>query len=71
MFTLFFTSEKVVDFASAKTCEIPRFDAFFHAMLNQGVYLPPSQFESAFISTAHSEEDIDRTIEAARRALAN
>ena len=71
MFTLFFTSETVVDFASAKTCEIPRFNAFFHAMLNQGIYLPPSQFESAFISTAHSEQDIDRTIEAARRALAN
>jgi glutamate-1-semialdehyde 2,1-aminomutase len=69
MFTVFFTAENVVDFATAKTCDIPRFNTFFHAMLDQGIYLPPSQFESAFISTAHTENDIDRTIEAARGAL--
>ena len=69
MFTLFFTGEKPVDFATAKKSDIARFNAFFHAMLNQGIYLPPSQFESAFISTAHTEHDIDRTIEAARRSF--
>ena len=42
-----------------------RFNAFFHAMLDQGIYLPPSQFEAAFISAAHTESDIDHTIEAA------
>jgi glutamate-1-semialdehyde 2,1-aminomutase len=69
MFTLFFTDREVFDFASAKTCDTPRFNRFFHAMLEQGIYLPPSQFEAAFISTAHTETDVDRTIEAAARAL--
>jgi glutamate-1-semialdehyde 2,1-aminomutase len=69
MFTLFFTTRKVRDFASAKTCDTSRFNQFFHAMLEQGIYLPPSQFEAAFISAAHTDDDIDRTIEAARKAL--
>jgi len=69
MFTLFFTDQEVFDFTTAKTCNTDRFNAWFHAMLEAGIYLPPSQFESAFISTAHTEEDIDRTIEAARSAL--
>jgi len=69
MFTLFFTDQEVSDFTTAKTCNTDRFNAWFHAMLEAGIYLPPSQFESAFISTAHTEEDIDRTIEAARSAL--
>jgi glutamate-1-semialdehyde 2,1-aminomutase len=69
MFTVFFTETEVVDFATAKTCEIDRFNAHFHSMLKQGVYLAPSQFEAAFISTAHTVEDIDRTIAAARKGL--
>jgi glutamate-1-semialdehyde 2,1-aminomutase len=69
MMTLFFTASPVVDFASAKTSDIQRFNAFFHSMLDQGIYLPPSQFECLFISTAHTEADIDRTVEAARKAL--
>jgi glutamate-1-semialdehyde 2,1-aminomutase len=69
MFTIFFTDREVFDFESAKTCDTQRFNQFFHAMLDQGVYLPPSQFEAAFISTAHTNADIDRTIEAAARAL--
>lgn len=69
MLTLFFTDREVADFDSAKTSDLNRFNAFFHAMLNQGIYLPPSQFEVAFISAAHTESDIDHTIKAATRAL--
>jgi glutamate-1-semialdehyde 2,1-aminomutase len=69
MFTLFFTDRTVIDFTTAKTSDTIRFNAYFHAMLEGGIYLPPSQFEAAFISTAHSEADIDRTIEAARTAF--
>ncbi len=69
MFTLFFTDEPVTDFASAKTSDTGRFNRFFHSMLDQGIYLPPSQFEAAFISAVHNEADIDETIEAARRGL--
>ena len=69
MFTMFFTSEAVTDFASARTSDTQRFNRFFHSMLDQGIYLAPSQFEAAFISTAHTEADIDQTIEAARKAL--
>lgn len=70
MFTVFFTSQDVVDFDTAKTCDIPRFNAHFHSMLSQGIYLAPSQFEAAFISAAHTEADIDQTIAAARVLLA-
>ena len=69
MLTLFFTDKPVTDFASAKTCDTQRFNRFFHSMLEQGIYLPPSQFEAAFISTSHTEADIDRTIDAAGRSL--
>ena len=69
MFTVFFTDRDVFDFDSAKTCDTQRFNRFFHAMLDQGIYMPPSQFEAAFISTAHTETDIDRTIDAAGKAL--
>ncbi len=66
MFTVFFTNQDVVDFDSAKTCEIPRFNSYFQSMLRQGVYLAPSQFEAAFISTAHTEADIDKTLDVFR-----
>lgn len=69
MFTLFFTDRFVSNFESAKTCDTQRFNRFFHSMLNQGIYLPPSQFEAAFISAVHSEQDIDRTIDAAAQAF--
>ncbi|MDQ3813146.1 MAG: glutamate-1-semialdehyde 2,1-aminomutase [Armatimonadota bacterium] len=69
MWTLFFTSQPVVDYASAKSSDTGAYAAFFHAMLQRGIYLPPSQFEAAFISLAHSADDIDRTIEAAGEAL--
>jgi glutamate-1-semialdehyde 2,1-aminomutase len=70
MFTLFFTDREVFDFDSAKTCDTGRFNRFFHSMLEQGIYWPPSQFEAAFISAAHSESDIERTVAAAAKALA-
>ena len=69
MFTLFFTNREVSDFQSAKASDPERFNRFFHAMLDQGIYLPPSQFEAAFISTAHTESDIDKTVTAATRAF--
>ena len=69
MFTLFFTNQDVIDFESAKTSDTQRFNRFFRAMLNEGVYLPPSQFEAAFISAAHTNSDIDRTIEAATKSF--
>ncbi len=70
MFTLFFTDREIFDFDGAKTCDTQRFNRFFHTMLDNGVYWPPSQFEAAFISAAHTEDDIDRTIAAAAKALA-
>jgi glutamate-1-semialdehyde 2,1-aminomutase len=71
MFTLFFADQPVIDWTSAARCDRDRFARFFAAMLGQGVYLPPSQFEAAFLSTAHTDDDIDRTIAtAAAKALA-
>ena len=69
MFSVFFTDEPVVDYAGARTQEAFRFTAFFHAMLKQGVYLPPSAFESWFVSTAHDDAALER-VEAALPAAA-
>lgn len=69
MFTTFFTDQKVKDFASAKTSDTSRFGKFFLAMLKNGVYLAPSQFEAGFLSLAHTKTDIAKTIEAARKSL--
>ena len=66
MFTLFFSPDPVTDWESARKCDTERFGRFFHFMLERGVYLAPSQFEAAFLSAAHSEEDIRDTIAAAR-----
>ncbi|MGA7521457.1 MAG: glutamate-1-semialdehyde 2,1-aminomutase [Acidobacteriaceae bacterium] len=71
MFTWFFTGEPVTDFAGAARSNMQRFAAFHQAMLEAGVWLPPSQFEAAFLSTAHSEADVQTTVDAARRALAS
>ena len=54
----------VTDYRSAKTSDTARFGRYFRAMLSRGVYLAPSQFEAAFVSLAHTDEDIDRTVEA-------
>jgi glutamate-1-semialdehyde 2,1-aminomutase len=70
MLTVFFSSAPVFDAASARACSTRRFGAFFHAMLENGAYFPPSQFEAAFLSTAHTEEDLALTLRAARLAFA-
>jgi glutamate-1-semialdehyde 2,1-aminomutase len=70
MFTMFFTPGPVTDYASAKQSDTERFKQFFHAMLDRGVYLAPSQFEAAFVSAAHTEQDIRITAEAMKDALA-
>lgn len=69
MFTLFMSATPVTDYASAKRADTRRFAAFFRALVERGIYFPPSQFEAAFISTAHTEDDIEQTIEAARSAF--
>jgi glutamate-1-semialdehyde 2,1-aminomutase len=65
MFTFFFTDEPVTDWESAKRADTGRFGQFFHWMLDRGIYLAPSQFEAGFVSAAHSEQDIARTVETA------
>jgi glutamate-1-semialdehyde 2,1-aminomutase len=70
MLTVFFTTTPVTDAATARLASTRRFGAFFHALLENGVYFPPSQFESAFLSTAHSEADLALTLRAAKLAFA-
>ncbi len=69
MFTCFFTNDSVADYASAKKADTARFARFFRSLLGRGVYFPPSQFEAAFVSTAHHESDVARTVEAATKAF--
>jgi glutamate-1-semialdehyde 2,1-aminomutase len=70
MFTWFFTDEPVTDWGSAKRSDTERFKQFFHFMLERGVYLPPSQFEAAFLSYAHTDGDINQTVAAANEFFA-
>jgi glutamate-1-semialdehyde 2,1-aminomutase len=67
--TPFFTDRAVRDYATALACDTSRYAAFFHRMLERGVYLPPSQFEAWFLSGAHTARDVERTIRAAREAF--
>lgn len=67
MVGFFFTNEKVVDYETAKTSNLEYFSAYYREMIEQGVFLPPSQFEGLFLSTAHSDKDIEQTIQAADR----
>ncbi|KAG1532668.1 hypothetical protein G6F50_016133 [Rhizopus delemar] len=69
MFGLFFTSEKVETYAQATACDIPAFNRFFHAMLEQGVFLAPSAYEAGFLSSAHAAAVIEATLAAARVAF--
>jgi glutamate-1-semialdehyde 2,1-aminomutase len=68
MFSVFFTTEPVTDYASAARQESFRYAAFFHAMLARGVYLPPSAFESWFLSAAHDDEAVNRVADAVPHA---
>jgi glutamate-1-semialdehyde 2,1-aminomutase len=70
MFTWFFTKERVTSWDTAETCDTAAFGRWFRAMIEAGIYLPPSQFEAAFLGTAHTAADVEATIAAAREALA-
>jgi glutamate-1-semialdehyde 2,1-aminomutase len=70
MFTWFFTGGPVTDWDSASKSDTEAFGRFFRNMLDSGVYLPPSQYEAAFLGAAHTEEDVSRTIAAAKQAFA-
>ncbi|HPE71412.1 MAG TPA: glutamate-1-semialdehyde 2,1-aminomutase [Candidatus Competibacter sp.] len=70
MFGLFFTTENVTNYAQATACDVERFKTFFHGMLAEGVYFAPSAFEAGFMSSAHTEADLDATAVAARRVFA-
>ena len=69
MGALFFSTHKVIDFASAKACDQRAFIEFYKGMMGQGIYLAPSPFEAMFVSTAHSEEMIHKTIDCATAAI--
>jgi glutamate-1-semialdehyde 2,1-aminomutase len=69
MFGIFFTAEKVETYAQAAACDVGAFNRFFHAMLDCGIYLAPSAFEAGFMSSAHGEQDIADTLQAARAAF--
>ena len=70
MLTLFFCGTPVTDYATAKAADTARFGSFFRNMRDRGVFLPPSQFEAMFVSLAHTDEDIDQIVSAARASLA-
>jgi glutamate-1-semialdehyde 2,1-aminomutase len=69
MGSLFFTDADVVDQESAKSSDTETYAAYFHAMLEEGIYLPPSQFEAMFYGTCHGEAELDKTLKTQRRAL--
>jgi glutamate-1-semialdehyde 2,1-aminomutase len=69
MFTWFFTKGPVTNWDSASKADTAAFGKFFRAMLDSGVYLPPSQFEAAFLGATHTSEDVQRTVEAAKAAF--
>jgi len=69
MFTLFFSENPVKDYQDAMGCDRERFTRYFSHMLKEGIYLPPSQFEAVFVSLAHTKMDVERTLEAAKKAF--
>jgi glutamate-1-semialdehyde 2,1-aminomutase len=69
LMTMFFAGEPVNDYAGAKKSDTKMYAAFFQEMLERGVFIAPSQFEALFVSAAHSDADIEKTIEAARESL--
>jgi len=71
MFTVFFVTDPVTDYETATRADTKQYAKFFHQMLSNGIYFPPSQFEAAFVSTAHTHKDIQSTVDAAERAFAS
>ena len=69
MFTLFFTGDDVFDYNSAKKADAGKYAKYFQGMLQSGVWLPPSQFEACFVSSAHTAKDVEGTLKAAASAL--
>ena len=69
MFSMFFTDQDIIDFESVKSSDTDLFQFYFRALLDEGVYSAPSQFESGFVSAVHTDEEIEQTIEANYRAL--
>ena len=69
MMTLFFTEQEVTDYKSAVSSDTNLYGKFFNEMLNRGIYLAPSQFEAMFVSTAHSKEDLEKTVKAQYEAI--
>lgn len=69
MVCLFFTETPVINYETAKTSDLERFSAYFSYLLEEGIMIPPSQFEGMFVSLAHTDEDIERTIEASYKAM--
>ena len=69
MMTLFFSPEPVVDWPTASRCETQRYARYFWGLIDRGIYMPPSQFEAFFLSTAHTDADVNATIAAAKEVL--
>ena len=68
LMSVFFTNEKVTDYKTAVSSDTRQYAAYFNGMLEQGIYLAPSQFEAMFVSAAHTQEDLQKTEEAAAAA---
>jgi len=71
IFTIFFSKVPVTDYETATKADTELYARFFHQMLSLGIYLPPSQFEAIFISMAHTNDDIQATVDAANKALSS
>ena len=69
MFSMFFTDQQITNFESVKTCDTKFFKSYFNALLEEGIYIAPSQFEAGFMSAIHSDKEIDQTIDANLKAL--
>ena len=71
MFGLFFSNaESVTNFVQVGECNVERFKKFYHGMLNEGIYLAPSAYEAGFVSSAHTDADIEATLKAAEKVFA-
>ncbi len=69
MFQLFFTDRPVTDYHSAKSADIRKYEKYFHSLLASRIFVPPSQFETCFLSTAHTEDELESTLDAIGAAM--